>query len=91
MKPRHATALASITLADGKRATTHYVVGSVRYSRTHLRSLGRDPGPVSAAGADTGTIVWIKPSVTGDEPVDITQYALQNAGFPQHGPRRSTP
>ncbi|HEV8144597.1 MAG TPA: patatin-like phospholipase family protein [Methylomirabilota bacterium] len=75
----HEVALASITLADGKKATVHYAVGTVRYATAHLRTLGRDADAREASG----TIIWIKPTITGDESVDVTQYSLQNGAFPQ--------
>jgi hypothetical protein len=75
--------LATITLADGRRATVHTSVGSVRYAPAHLLALGRDPEACRRSGSDVGTIVWIKPALTGDEGVDVMQYGLQNAAFPQ--------
>ena len=71
--------VAEITLADGKRASVHYTVGTIRYSDAHREDLGL-PEPLGTTG---GTIVWIKPVLTGDETVDVKQYGFQNATFPQ--------
>jgi len=47
----------------------HCVAGTIRYD--HL-----DPT------APVGTLIYIKPSMTGDEPGDIQHYARQHASFP---------
>ncbi|MCW3090544.1 MAG: Patatin-like phospholipase [Ferruginibacter sp.] len=45
----------------------HYAIGEIRYSG--------DKTP-------TGVILYIKSSITGDEPVDVTEYAKKNPTFP---------
>ncbi|MCW1926528.1 hypothetical protein OKA05_28510 [Luteolibacter arcticus] len=46
----------------------HAVVGTIYYN-------GRE-------GNDKGTLIYIKPSLTGDEPADIQQYRTRNKKFP---------
>jgi hypothetical protein len=77
--------VAQITLADGRRARVHYVVGDIAYAQSHLDALS---GVVAAhrpreRSDVTGTIVWIKPTLIGGESADVTQYGLQNPAFPQ--------
>jgi hypothetical protein len=47
----------------------HCVVGRIRY------------GAIDA-GADDGVIVYLKPSLTGDEPSDVLHYATTDVNFP---------
>jgi hypothetical protein len=54
-----------------------FVWGSIRYQPEHLRILGLDPA------ADRGVIVWIKPTVTALNAVDVQQYHRANPEFPQ--------
>ena len=63
-------------IGDGRRARAQVINGRVRYAPLHLRELGR-------SGAEDGTIVWIKPTLIGNEPADVRQYGLQNPVFPQ--------
>jgi hypothetical protein len=56
---------------------THVIWGTIRYQPAHLQMLGLDPG------ADRGVIVWIKPTVTATNAVDVQQYHRANAAFPQ--------
>jgi hypothetical protein len=50
-------------------AAQHAVVGTAHYN-----GLG---------GMDKGTILFIKPAITGDEPPDVLQYRTRNTTFPQ--------
>ena len=52
-----------------RQAGIHYAVGTIHYSRI-------DPG------APDGILVYLKPSLSGDEPVDILEYAAHHAQFP---------
>jgi GNAT superfamily N-acetyltransferase len=45
-------------------------------------------GEIEYAPDDMGTLIVIKPSLTGDEPVDVQQYGARNARFP-HEPTRN--
>lgn len=71
--------VAEVTLADGKAASVHYALGKITYAPAHLRELGL-PDVLATTG---GTIIWIKPVLTGDETTDVLQYGLQNPVFPQ--------
>lgn len=46
----------------------HYAIGKIRYSGDTIAR---------------GTILYIKSSISGDEPVDVREYALKNPTFPQ--------
>ncbi|HVZ82138.1 MAG TPA: hypothetical protein VG893_00585 [Terracidiphilus sp.] len=50
-------------------STVHWVVGSIRYPETD--------------DAKPGTILYIKSSITGNEPGDVYNYRLQHKAFPQ--------
>lgn len=52
---------------------THCVVGTVTYPEDE----------VSGQGRATGWILYLKSSLTGDEPQDVRQYAEANPPFPQ--------
>lgn len=53
---------------DSGHARQHAVVGTIHYD-----GLG---------GTDKGTILLFKPSLTGDEPSDVTQYQARHPAFP---------
>ncbi len=54
---------------ENRRSRWHCAVGRIRYDLTD-------------AGAHAGTILYLKSSLTGDEPTDILRYAERNAAFP---------
>ncbi len=62
------------TRTEDGRSQSHCVVGDVWYPQT---SHGHD-----AANRTRGTIVYIKSSLTGDEPSDVLEYSLRNPPFP---------
>ncbi len=49
-------------------AAQHAVVGTIHYN--------------GLSGMDKGTILFIKPAITGDEPADVLQYRTRNTTFP---------
>lgn len=49
-------------------SSQHAVVGTIHYN--------------GITGMDKGTIVFFKPSLTGDEPPDVLQYRTRNRAFP---------
>ena len=51
-------------------SSRHCSVGTIRYSA------------VDGAGTPDGTLIYIKSSLTGNEPQDVLNYAAQNPGFP---------
>lgn len=53
--------------ADGL-ARQHAVVGTIHYD--------------GLTGTDKGTIIYLKPVLTGDEPPDVLEYKKRNAAFP---------
>jgi len=53
---------------DSGRARQHAVVGTIHYD-----GLG---------GTDKGTILFFKPTLTGDEPSDVIQYQARHPAFP---------
>lgn len=59
-----------LTPKDGSRHTTwHHAIGTIHYSNVD-------------AGAPAGTLLYLKPSLSGDEPADVRDYAAQHAAFP---------
>jgi len=52
-----------------KQSGVHCAIGTIYYSRV-------DPG------APDGILIYLKPSLTGDEPVDILEYAAHHEAFP---------
>lgn len=62
-------------LPKSKISAAHFAVGTVKY-----------PAPMNASpGADErycGVVVYIKSSLTGDEPIDIMSYAKKHDAFP---------
>ncbi len=52
-----------------RRSGVHYAMGTIRYSRV-------DPG------APDGILIYLKPSLSGDEPVDVLEYAAHHEPFP---------
>jgi hypothetical protein len=53
------------------------VMGKIQYSEAHMKALGL---PESER---TGTIIIMKPNLSGNEPVDVQQYGFLNTTFPQ--------
>jgi hypothetical protein len=56
---------------DNGRSRQHAVVGTIHYD-----GLG---------GTDKGTVLYFKPTLTGDEPPDVLQYRTRNPAFPHEG------
>ena len=65
--------LNSLKLGDGGTCPFHYTVGRITY---HARD--------ESERSETGYLIYIKPSMTGDEPIDITNYwrANKKGNFP---------
>jgi hypothetical protein len=74
--------VAKFSRKRGERfSTSHFAVGTVIYSLEHARRLGW--ANCEDERARTGVIVWIKPSLLVDDPVEVLQYSLENDDFPQ--------
>jgi len=54
---------------DGKPSAKHYAIGQIHYENVDIN-------------APTGTIIYFKASLTGDEPADVENYAKMHATFP---------
>lgn len=55
---------------DGdRRSGTHFALGTIRY-------------PVAGGAMTTGHLLYLKASVTGDEPQDVLNYAAEHCKFP---------
>ncbi len=52
-----------------RRARWHHAIGTIRYDKVD-------------EGAPTGTLLYLKPSLTGDEPPDLQDYAARHELFP---------
>ncbi len=73
---------------SGDAGKAHWLRGTVKYSEAHLRTLWGEKwdeglSPEERSKYRTGVIVVLKPTLLGDEPVDVLQYGLQYADFPQ--------
>ncbi|HEU4683838.1 MAG TPA: patatin-like phospholipase family protein [Nitrospira sp.] len=55
--------------AESRFSRSHYAIGVIRYDRV-------DPG------GSPGLLVYLKPSLTGNEPADVTEYAKGHPEFP---------
>jgi hypothetical protein len=53
------------------RAAQHAVVGTIHYD--------------GLSGTDKGMLLYFKPTLTGDEPLDVLQYRVRNSTFPNEG------
>jgi hypothetical protein len=58
-----------LRLSAQNRSGAHYAMGTIYYSRV-------DPG------APDGILIYLKPSLSGDEPVDVLEYAAHHEQFP---------
>ncbi len=56
--------------AQTRQSQWHCAIGAIRYDYLN-------------AHASLGTLVYIKPALTGDEPPDLENYAGKNTAFPQ--------
>jgi hypothetical protein len=66
---------------NGSYRRQHFIVGTFTHAESHLRGLGWTPEEIR--DNRTGTIIVVKPTLTGDETVDVRQYGFKNASFPQ--------
>lgn len=66
---------------NGGMARVHHARGTIRYAVPHLKMLGWSDNEI--AQKRDGTIIWIKPAITRTDSVDVQQYKLENAAFPQ--------
>lgn len=55
--------------ANSRYSRWHHAIGTIRYDKVD-------------AGAPVGTLLYVKMSLTGDEPPDVEEYAKQHEGFP---------
>ena len=75
---------------DERISQAHCVVGRIHYfhipRRTMLgRLMNEDEGPLlrgSRPAHEKGYLIYIKPSLTGDEPQDLVEYSLRISEFP---------
>ncbi|MEA2328626.1 MAG: hypothetical protein QOE68_3585, partial [Thermoanaerobaculia bacterium] len=56
---------------------SHVIVGTIRYDPDHAAAIGLPEEEY------TGTIVVVKPNLSGGEPVDVKQYGYLHSDFPQ--------
>jgi len=57
------------------RSERHCAIGTIRYD-------GLDARDVDGSPLSQGTLLYIKSSLTGDEPADVLSYAAQHPAFP---------
>jgi len=63
-------------LGDPAMSRLHYSVGTILYPRRN------EPDRAPAAEHDCGVLVYIKSSMTGDEPVDVIEFRKRRPEFP---------
>jgi len=56
-------------LQQNGRSSGHYAVGSIHYNRVDH-------------GASDGILIYLKPSLTGNEPIDVLEYGAHHHQFP---------
>lgn len=69
---------------DGK-SQSHVVVGRIHYGDVNRTKDYKDPNPLDPNyehEQNHGIIVWLKNSLTGDEPGDLANHAAMNPSFP---------
>jgi len=54
---------------DAKTSGRHHAIGTIRYDKVD-------------ANATAGTLIYLKPSLTGNEPSDVQDYAARHPSFP---------
>jgi hypothetical protein len=59
-----------MTRAGQGHGNVHAAIGAIRY------------GAVDGAGVNDGTLLYIKATLSGDEPVDVTNFAATHPAFP---------
>ena len=68
------------------RSKSHCVIGTIAYPEPETGfpadSCGRPDAPASAYARATGWILYLKSSLTGDEPEDVRQYHSTSPTFP---------
>jgi hypothetical protein len=67
--------LANLRPGPDRRSEWHCAIGTIRYDRVAPANQN-DPREVP------GTLLYVKTSLTGDEPADILRYAAQHPAFP---------
>jgi len=58
---------------------SHVIIGKIRYDADHAAAIGLPDDERE------GTIIVVKPNLSGGEPVDVKQYGYLHADFPQQG------
>jgi len=66
--------LGNLRPGPDRRAAWHCAIGTIRYDRV--------PQEGDDANNAPGTLVYIKTSLTGDEPADVLRYAAEHPAFP---------
>ncbi len=60
-----------------KLPDAHVIIGTIRYGADHAAAIGLPEDERD------GTLVVVKPNLSGGEPVDVKQYGYQHSDFPQ--------
>ena len=63
--------LDAVRRSGGNRCRWHCAIGRIRYDLVDEKAM-------------PGTLVYLKPSLTGDEPADVLHYSESHADFPHH-------
>ncbi len=63
----------TLSISADAATSSHFAVGTIRYSLVDV---------VDGQPAPDGTIIYLKPSLCGDEPTDVRNYASSHRSFP---------
>jgi hypothetical protein len=61
---------------------THCVVGKIHYLSVPKAGAALQPGAAGSVPHEEGVLVYLKPSITGDEPFDVLEYYRRVPEFP---------
>ena len=63
-------------------SSQHFCAVRIRYPKPNSLVQDSDNVPHEPQSEEDGLLIYIKPSLTGDEPLDVLQYAKRNPTFP---------
>lgn len=59
-----------------ERSANHFILGRIRYPRE------ADPKALDPQGPSEGILLYVKPTLTGNEPFPVREYSAENPEFP---------
>ena len=71
-----------LRLDENRRSQRHVAVGVIQYPPAETSPASGRGGPASGRFSEDGILVYVKPTLTGDEPEDVTKYQSLSPTFP---------